>query len=109
MPNSPSPPPPRRDTTTSSNKRDRTATADDPLDLTEDDAEAEHAAKRFEGAEVLTVKDEDVDPVIPPWAGEEPIDYDIKPNVDELKPELRVDCESTAHAEASAFIELTCG
>ena len=68
------------------------------LDLTEDAEEGSRAAKRPAEEELIAVKDEEVEPVIPDWGPEQPEEDDYKPDLDDVKPELRVDCELVAQA-----------
>lgn len=65
------------------------------LDLTADAEEGSRPAKRQADDELIVVKDEEVEPVIPDWgaaqAAQEEDDY--KPEYEDIKPELRVECE----------------
>lgn len=91
---SPPPAPLAADLTSNETTRKRGREDAGTLDLTEDAETAEPPAKRT-GAELdeLVVKDEEVDPVLPPWPEIQEEYDDYKPDLQDLKPELRVDCE----------------
>ncbi|ORY80275.1 hypothetical protein BCR35DRAFT_304469 [Leucosporidium creatinivorum] len=85
------PPAPLADTATDAATRKRGRDDEGPVDLTQDLETAEPPAKRAEVAELVAVKDEEVEAVLPPWE-EGQGDYDdYKPELSDVKPELRVD------------------